>query len=205
MIYIIAGAPRLGKSTIAQRLMKVTGSPWLSTDILRKVAFAYASDTDIRFPLSTLGNREEMGTRSAQSLVDMFIQEAQSMKAGIEKCLQYQISVNQDFILEGIHILPQDLYEIMTRRGWDEHIAVQFLGCRDKELQLEAMQKNTDTSDWLVDASEEVYENMAQVITLYSGQIKKDCAKYDFAYLERTGDFELENKKITTALVEKIR
>lgn len=205
MIYIIAGAPRLGKSTIAQQVMKVTGSPWLSTDILRKVAFAYASETDIKFPLSTLGNREEMGTRSVQSLVDMFIQEAASMKAGIEKCLQYQISVEQDFILEGIHILPEDLHEMIVRRGWEEHVSVQFIGCTDVVLQLEAMKKHTNTSDWLVDASEKVYANMAQVITLYSEQIQTECAKYDFAYLERTGDFELENKKITTELVEKIR
>jgi hypothetical protein len=37
VLYLVGGAPRVGKSSLAQRLLKAEGIPWLSTDIVRTV------------------------------------------------------------------------------------------------------------------------------------------------------------------------
>ena len=37
ILYLVGGAPRVGKSALAQRLLKAEGIPWLPTDVLRTV------------------------------------------------------------------------------------------------------------------------------------------------------------------------
>src|SRR6266498_1745724 len=37
ILYLVGGAPRVGKSSLAHRLLAVDGIPWLSTDVLRTV------------------------------------------------------------------------------------------------------------------------------------------------------------------------
>ena len=36
-LYLVGGAPRVGKSSLAQRLLEHDGIPWLPTDVLRTV------------------------------------------------------------------------------------------------------------------------------------------------------------------------
>jgi hypothetical protein len=37
VLYLVGGAPRVGKSALAQRLLKTEGIPWLPTDLVRTV------------------------------------------------------------------------------------------------------------------------------------------------------------------------
>ncbi len=37
VLYLVGGAPRVGKSSLAQRLLAIDGIPWLPTDVLRTV------------------------------------------------------------------------------------------------------------------------------------------------------------------------
>jgi hypothetical protein len=37
VVYLVGGAPRVGKSSLAQRLLAIDGIPWLPTDVLRTV------------------------------------------------------------------------------------------------------------------------------------------------------------------------
>jgi 2-phosphoglycerate kinase len=37
VLYLVGGAPRVGKSSLAQRLLDIYGIPWLPTDVLRTV------------------------------------------------------------------------------------------------------------------------------------------------------------------------
>jgi predicted kinase len=37
MLYLVGGPPRVGKSSLAQRLVQLKGIPWLPTDVVRTV------------------------------------------------------------------------------------------------------------------------------------------------------------------------
>jgi hypothetical protein len=37
VLYLVGGAPRVGRSSLAQRLLDINGIPWLPTDVLRTV------------------------------------------------------------------------------------------------------------------------------------------------------------------------
>src|SRR5215471_17285447 len=46
VIYLVGGAPRVGKSSLAQRLLAIDGIPWLPTDVIRTVVRRVAPDVD---------------------------------------------------------------------------------------------------------------------------------------------------------------
>ena len=56
MIYLIGGPPKCGKTTLAKRLSKLKGIPWVSTDTLQNVIKPYISKEDFarKFPNSQL-------------------------------------------------------------------------------------------------------------------------------------------------------
>jgi hypothetical protein len=46
VIYLVGGAPRAGKSSLAQRLLAVDGIPWLPTDVIRTVVRRVVPEVD---------------------------------------------------------------------------------------------------------------------------------------------------------------
>jgi len=46
IVYVVGGAPRVGKSSLAQRLLAVDGIPWLPTDVIRTVVRRLAPEVD---------------------------------------------------------------------------------------------------------------------------------------------------------------
>ena len=46
VIYLVGGAPRVGKSSLAQRMLAIDGIPWLPTDVIRTVVRRVAPDVD---------------------------------------------------------------------------------------------------------------------------------------------------------------
>jgi hypothetical protein len=46
ILYLVGGAPRVGKSSLAQRLLAIDGIPWLPTDVVRTVVRRVAPDVD---------------------------------------------------------------------------------------------------------------------------------------------------------------
>ena len=46
VIYLVGGAPRVGKSALAQRMLAIDGIPWLPTDVIRTVVRRVAPEVD---------------------------------------------------------------------------------------------------------------------------------------------------------------
>jgi hypothetical protein len=46
IVYLVGGAPRVGKSVLAQRLLALDGIPWLPTDVIRTVVRRVAPEVD---------------------------------------------------------------------------------------------------------------------------------------------------------------
>ena len=46
IVYLVGGAPRVGKSSLAQRLLAIDGIPWLPTDVIRTVVRRVAPEVD---------------------------------------------------------------------------------------------------------------------------------------------------------------
>ena len=46
IVYLVGGAPRVGKSSLAQRLLAIDGIPWLPTDVIRTVVRRVVPEVD---------------------------------------------------------------------------------------------------------------------------------------------------------------
>ncbi len=123
MFYLIGGSPRSGKTTIAKELSKKLNIPWISTDTLESVVMGYVSDDklDTLFPKRVMrkltnNSNDEMYTRfSSEQIADAYIEQSKSLANGIEMFIECESSYENDYILEGYHILPELVSRLKTK------------------------------------------------------------------------------------------
>lgn len=88
-LYLIGGAPRVGKSTLAQRLMRSDGIPWLPTDVVRTVLRQVLHDLDAL----------DQDPVDAELLADY-------MYAHIEQAAEVCVEEAETFLIEGFELAP---------------------------------------------------------------------------------------------------
>lgn len=204
MFYIIGGAPRLGKSIAAQRLMDQTKTPWLSTDVLRTVFsdIVSPSDRNKMFPFADEMGDKKWFEKSPQEISEMQLQEARAMMPGLNSFIQHQICVKDNFILEGVHLLPSQIHELMNKPELKDYIHVVFVVASDLDVVKQGLNANTSHFNWLTGASEEVHDVVSKFVVDFSGRIKTEAEKYNLPVIERTMSFEQDMGLIAKSLTE---
>lgn len=193
MIYLIGGAPRLGKSILAKALMKRTGTPWLSSDALRSAFYAMTpkEQRDTLFPCEGAEDNDKVFKKSITSTVREQIVEAHLMQKGIRGCLQQHLDTGNPFILEGVHLLPKDVAAFIQRNSAQKKkIRVLYLVDSDQKNVLRGLLANTDPHDWLKGAKPKTYEKVAEFIVAFNEYIQKEAKKYRLPVFMRTSHFQ---------------
>ncbi|MCX6897047.1 MAG: hypothetical protein NTZ16_16485 [Verrucomicrobia bacterium] len=202
MIYLIGGAPRTGKSIVSNLLMRELSIPWLSIDALSTVVHDLTSvaERTEKFPYKGFTSVDQLSESEIQQKVDWQITEANSLQICIDSLVHHQIGVNDNQILEGVHILPQHVRTLLDDPATKDQIRAVFLICEDEAIQLAAMHQNTGHFDWLAGASDETFKSVANFVVAYGQWLKSECDKYQIPYITRGGVFQEENKQITRLL-----
>ncbi len=203
MFYIIGGAPRLGKSIAAQRLMTQTKTPWLSTDVLRTVFsdIVSPSERNKMFPFADEMGDKKWFEKSPEEISNMQLQEAHAMMPGLNSFIQHQIIVKDNFILEGVHLLPEQIHELMNKPELKDNLRVVFVVALDLEVVKQGLSANTSHFNWLADASEEVLDVVSKFVVDFSTRIKTEAQKYNLPVIERSSDFEKDMDLIVKSLL----
>jgi 2-phosphoglycerate kinase len=187
-IYLIGGAPRLGKSLVAAQLMKETGFPWLATDALSSAILPFRSLWDEENLLPTT------------EAVRLELQDSVSLEKPLRSFLDYYIHSKQDCIVEGIHLLPATIHQ------WgNEHCAnlrCIFLLSNDAKQILKGIADHQEPSNWLSDASEKVLRGVADFTVTLSKYFETEAEKYHLPVFYRTNDFERDKIDIIHKLQE---
>lgn len=202
MFYFIGGAPRVGKSIIANWLMRELSIPWLSTDVLRTVIHDVtpAEQQMGKFPYKGFTSADQLSEMELAQMVEWQVTEANSLQVCIDSLTRHQIGVRDNQILEGVHILPQRVHALMNDPACKDQIRAVFVVAENEKSQLEAMRKNASHFDWLSGASDATYESVAAFVVAYGSWIRKECEKYDIPCVIRREDFEKENGEILDTL-----
>ncbi len=202
MIYLIGGAPRTGKSIVSSLLMREVSIPWLSTDALSTVVHDLTpiAERAEKFPYKGFTSVDQLSESEIQQKVDWQITEANSLQICINSLVRHQIGVRDNQILEGVHILPQQVRTLMDDPATKDQIRAVFLICEDEAIQLAVMRQNTSHFDWLSGASDETFKSVADFVVAYGQWLKAECDKYRIPYIIRRGEFQAENEKITGLL-----
>lgn len=177
MIYLIGGAPRVGKSIVGKHLSLKTGFQLISTDEIE-----IPPDQSILPGFS--GNPSE-NILSPEERVKLLVAEAEFLQNTIKEIVKKTTEDHKDVIIEGVHVLPKHV----SKYGL-ENIKVIFLGSRDTELILRGISQNDSPNNWLKNCNEVVRHQVAEFVRAFSAYIFNETEKSRVVYKERSDDFD---------------
>ena len=199
MFYLIGGAPRTGKTTLAKQLSKKLVLPWISTDTLESVVLKYVSDEELlsKFPKRVIRRETKQSNdvmyknHSAQEIVDAYLKQAEGMEEAIQVFLESESRHGHSYILEGYHITPT-LVTKLKGSGFETQSV--FLGRGDVDDTRKSITINSGSSDWVIDKTEneETFGKIAEMIVLFSDTLKKGVQEN---YYSMDGDFTANLEK----------
>ncbi len=204
MIYLIGGAPRLGKSIMARKLMEKIHTPWLSVDVLRTVVAETIQDTNQRkrlFPFVEEDNNDKLFQIPTNSLVEMQMTEGESMWSAISSFIRHQIAVKNDFILEGVYLLPDKIDKIMSEKQYQKNVKAIFIIASDEKMVLNGFRSNTSHHDWLEGTSDITKKAVAQFVIGVSEKFRISASRIGMQFFERTHDFQSDVENIIAKLL----
>jgi len=206
MIYLIGGAPRCGKTILAKKIALKHKISWITTDTLRFVILAHTPKSQIKqkFPFETVKTAKgqyHFERYSPQTLLKLEITEANSMWPGIKELIKQFINSNQDYVIEGVNLLPRLVNQFKNTKFWP-NIKVVYLIKTDLKKIKEGIPKNKKEFDWILAGGINVPGRLgkaAQMIRYESKYFVTQAKKYKFKLVNTDSNF---NKKIIENLKE---
>jgi len=193
MIYLIGGAPRIGKSIMAKRVATLMCADFFSTDdIQEKVVGRLTPEEKLRkLPFPGFSGDPAENKLSPDVLVRLQLIEAQSLKPEIDTMVRDAVSAQKDIVVEGVHLLPDHVSHLIKEFGQDRVHGV-FMGSEDVEMIAEGIKQNTNPENWLKNSDVEVIRQVAEFSAAYSRYIRAEAARHRLTYFRRTDDFEAD-------------
>ena len=204
MIYLIGGAPRLGKSSVARELLKRQTIPWESTDTIRSAvneALAPGARKE-KLPFADVDDHTEVFQRPIDTLITQQLTEAESLQGPIRAWMADHVRAGDPATLEGVHLLPSFVARLQRQDVFQGQLRVIFLVADDKDLLVEGMRADTSPHNWLRGKSSETVEAAADFILVFSRRIEEDAQANGFEVITRTGDLSGDIARCTKHLLQ---
>jgi 2-phosphoglycerate kinase len=199
MIYLIGGPPKCGKTTLAKRLSKSAGIPWVSADSLQNVIKPYIAEQDmaLKFPLSAMkyaSNDEKYAAHSSAEIIAAYRQQAANLEAAIEAFAKSELTDGNDYILEGYQVTPEVINQLTN--AFPEEVRGLIVVKKDPTAFLADIHKSTTPNDWILSKThnDATFLKIATMVTNYSAELEntaKENAVKVFC-VDKNFDSELE-------------
>jgi len=202
VVYLIGGPPKCGKTTLAKTLSKKLLIPWISSDTLENIAWAYIpkeqhSTLFSHRYLRGESNDEFYAQHTSEAIVQGYVEQSKATYDAISMMAEIYLTDGDDFIVEGYQVTPEIVSQILKKFG-NEHIKTAFLLKRDEEKMLQDFHKSTTPNDWILRKTkdEATFANIARMITVYSDYIEQEAKKYGLPLFEMDADFNVSLEKV---------
>jgi 2-phosphoglycerate kinase len=176
VIYLIGGAPRCGKTTIAQALARERGCSWLPTDYLMSDFNRYIPEPErVGQLLPGQSNDARYSQHSIEEIVQSYHRRAHAAGPGITSIVEYAHSDDRDLILEGFHLEPWLIRELQLR--YTEGVCGAVLVCLDPAKLTERLRSATDSTDWVARSTDDptTFPKIAAMVVAYSLKIQDEA------------------------------
>lgn len=183
-IYFIGGAPRTGKTTVVEALLKQKPLLAASTDAIRSVAKGLVSPT--ANPRLHKVERGAFGSEThvtnmkndPKLVLDQEIGEAEETWKSVLDFVSYYQQDGKDAVVEGVAILPSKLAKV----DFDfKAVFIVNLSDQTNEILNHAQQS---PNDWLNKYTDETIRLYASFIRLWNQFYADEAKKYGFAVIE---------------------
>ncbi len=196
MIYLIGGPPKCGKTTLAKKMSRELQIPWISTDTLQNIVWAYSAKEKRPelFPHSYLrgdSNDEFYSENSIEQIVKDYIAQGETCYEAISMMAQTYLTDEDDFIVEGYSVTPEIIAKIFNKFG-KEHIRAVFLVKHNEQQFIKDVHKSNTPNDWILRKTKEevTFTKIAQMVSVYSRYFEEEAIKHSMVVLTMDNDFE---------------
>lgn len=180
MLSLIGGAPRCGKTLLAQRLASHLDAGWCSTDTVRDVVGMLVPD---------FGAAGGVGVPPGAE-ADLFFPYFERMA---ESCAY----LAEDYVVEGVGFLPRHVAELAS---WVERRVV-FVGM--VEPRLDAILAHEGRNRWHRHLPPETLALLPAWIADWSRSLRDECAVSGMPYVDLSDDFDAGHRRAEDLLLDR--
>ena len=179
MIYLIGGAPRVGKSILCQRFAAKLGIGWISTDLMMEL----------------LRLREADGIKSQWNAApEAITANAEWFFPYLERFVWGVSSLADSYVIEGVDFLPAQAIRLSGAYS----IRAVFLGC--SRMTLEKIDRFPGRSPGYAGLLEEARRQIARDVSPWSEFIRREAERHGYAYIDMANDFPQRMAEADAAL-----
>lgn len=191
MIYLIGGAPRVGKSIVAKKIAETTKAYFVSTDDVCSQAIKELSEETKKekFPLPDFSGTASENTLTPEERVELQLISARSLEPDLDKIILQALSRNEDLVIEGVHLLPEHVHQLVMQYG-PTKLKSLFIGLENTDRVVQGIEKNTSPNNWMRESDPAIIQQVAEFVAAFSTRIQTETIKNHLPYRERTEDFE---------------
>lgn len=187
MIFLLGGAPRVGKSIISSEIQQRHAVSVVSTDSLGAVlenVLSLEALPDLfvfdKFNKMPITERLQLITKNPAELIEYARKESHVVWNAVEAFIRRENEEGRDIFIEGVAVLP----ELVSRLEDLPHRVV-FIG-NQGENHKENIKKfsKENEHDWMRDVSDQYSCAFAMFVKQMSAYIEQEAKKYGFEYIE---------------------
>ena len=168
LLYLIGGAPRVGKSILGQQVAATLRMGWISTDLLMELLRTANSDG-----VKTVW---DASPKAIGSNAEWFF-------PYLERFIWGASSVAENYLIEGVDFLPEQAAKLSSQY----QIQAVFLGI--SQIKLESFDRFQGRSHGYADLSEELRRQIVHDVPLWSEFIREQAEHFGFPYFDMSNDF----------------
>jgi hypothetical protein len=168
MIYLVGGAPRVGKSILGQQVAANLKIGWISTDVLMEL----------------LRVKNDNGVKTEWNATsEAIIANAEWFFPYLERFVWGITSQAENYVIEGVDFLPAQVNELSAKY----QIKTIFLGC--SRMKVETLDQYPGRSLGYIGLPEEFRRQIAKDVPLWSEFIEQEAKNFGYPYVDTTTDF----------------
>lgn len=165
MLYLLGGAARCGKTTLASRAAGSRGFGWLSTDTARDVV-------DMLMPLYEAGGIGRSHGDEADAFFPFF-------ERTVESCAY----LAEHYVIEGVGFLPRHVARL------SDHLDLRVVFVGQSHVEVADILEHEGRNLWHRNLDDETLARVPRWIEEWSAEIEAECATFGSPYVDLTSDF----------------
>jgi 2-phosphoglycerate kinase len=170
MIYFIGGAPRAGKSILAQQISARLHIGWVSTDLL----------------MTLLRSKNVEGMKMKwDAAPEAIAAAAEWFFPSLERFVWGVNSMADDYVIEGVDFLPEHIMRLSAQYP----LRSVFLGC--SKMTLDRFDRFPGRSRGYSGLPTEMRSRFAQDIPQWSEFVLQEARRFGYPYIDMSDDFQL--------------
>ncbi len=193
MLYLIGGAPRCGKTTVARRVAASMCCSRLPADYLSTAFSNYipAAELAARYPAWATATVDDRYARyTSAEVIGIYRTRAATTWPGLRDLLSYAAHDRHAMVVEGYHLEPGWLAEFGRTHAAFPIRTLVLVRADAAQLALD-LRRSTDPTDWvLCSAREDVtFARVAQMVCDYSAWFAAEAMRHGLDVYAMDGDY----------------